>query len=504
MKKLSRNLASTFAALAISLSAALSMAACSGDDDPAPVAVTSVTLNKSALTLPQGGTETLVHAVQPPDAANKAVTWSSSDTGIATVSEGGLVTAVAIGGAVITVTAADGGHKAACDVSVESIVKQAHTTLSAGDHSLAIKGDGSLWAWGWNMKGQLGGGDRENRTVPTRVGTDTDWVSVAAAVNHSVALKSDGSLWTCGNNLAFSNLGIGPYPTAPDCATSFVRVGADNDWAVIQPGCNWTAALKTDGSLWVWGGDEETGAMGLGQGVSIAHVPTRVGADNDWTSVRCGQSEIWAFKTDGSLWTCGRNDYGQLGLGDTENRYGLTRVPGDDWAAVCGTAFHTMAVKTDGSLWGWGLNYCGQLGNGLNELAHYTSPIRVLNDDNDWPILPLSGGSVYFSSAAIKSGGSLWTWGGNQLGELGLGDDVRTGSGGSYDAPEHRRIPTRVGTDTDWAAVSCGYIFMMALKSDGSLWTTGNNTYGNLGDDSNVVSRNTLAQIGTGFRVPAK
>ncbi len=332
------------------------------------------------------------------------------------------------------------------------------------DYTLALKKDGSLWAWGSNYHGVLGfgnGGILSEKDSPTRVGLANNWAAVACGFDYSLALRSDGSLWAWGDN-KYGQLGLG------NTVNSYVpaRVGTDNDWAAFACGFDYTLALKKDGSLWAWG-ENKYGQLGLGNTVNC-YVPTRVGTDNDWETVAGGGGDYTlALKKDGSLWAWGRNKYGQLGLGDTA--YGgpsPTRVGSENgWAAVACNNDHSLALKRDGSLWAWGLNDAGQLGLGDDTDRH--SPTQV-GMANDWAAVACG----VEHTLALKKDGSLWAWGDNGFGALGLGD-----SGSASD----RDTPTRIGVANDWAAVAGGDFFSLALKKDGSLWAWGENIFGSLG-----------------------
>jgi alpha-tubulin suppressor-like RCC1 family protein len=168
---------------------------------------------------------------------------------------------------------------------------------AAGDRfCAALKKDGSLWAWGYNGSGQLGDGTNERRTEPVRVGSDNDWAAMSAGASHVLALKSDGSLWVWG---ASRYGGLGVVGTSRGCLSP-TRLGSDSDWVAVSAGGDHSLALKKDGSLWTWGGsiaevDPQFDAPAL-------ETPTRVASDSPWVMVAAGLETSYAFRIDGSLW----------------------------------------------------------------------------------------------------------------------------------------------------------------------------------------------------------
>jgi hypothetical protein len=237
------------------------------------------------------------------------------------------------------------------------------------NHSLAIKKDGSLWAWGRNDYGQLGDGTNTDRPAPVRIGSATDWLSVSTGADHTLALKKDGSLWAWGRNNG-GQLGDG---TNTD-RSSPIRIGSATDWLVVSAGDSFSLALEKDGSLWAWGWNN-FGQLGDGTRANRSNL-TRIGSANDWLTVRAGGGQSLAIKKDGSLWAWGRNDYGQLGDGTNTDRPSPARVgSATDWLAVSAGGYHSLVLEKDGSLWAWGGNTGGQLGDGTN--TDRFSPVRV-------------------------------------------------------------------------------------------------------------------------------
>jgi len=333
-----------------------------------------------------------------------------------------------------------------------------------GAHSLAIKTDGSLWAWGDNQYGQLGDGTTTNRLTPVQVLTGV--AAVAVGDLHSLALKTDGSLWAWGVN---GDGELGDGTTTQRLTPVQVLTGV----AAVAAGGYHSLALKTDGSLWAWGSNSG-GELGDGtttQRLTPVQVLTGVAA------VAAGGYHSLALKTDDSLWSWGGNWAGELGDGTTTNRLTPVQVL-TGVAAVVGGNAHTLAIKTDGSLWAWGWNWYGELGDGTT--TQRLTPVQVLTG-----VAAVAGGGSH--TLAIKTDGSLWAWGWNGYGEL--GDGSRT----------QRLTPVQVLTGV--AAVAAGgCCHTLALKNDGGLWAWGWNGFGQLGDGTTANRPSPVSVIG--FETP--
>ncbi|HMK93534.1 MAG TPA: chromosome condensation regulator RCC1, partial [Thermoleophilia bacterium] len=176
------------------------------------------------------------------------------------------------------------------------------TATTGSGYVLALKTGGSLWGWGANQLGQLGIGAADQLSHPvTRVGGDSDWTAIAAGGSFNLALKTDGSLWAWGDNHA-GQLGLG------DTVSRYVptQVGTGTDWKAVATGNTSGYALKQDGSLWAWGGNA-SGQLGLGDRTQRL-VPTRVGSATSWTRVAGGGPDAFAIRGDHSLWGWGKNN----------------------------------------------------------------------------------------------------------------------------------------------------------------------------------------------------
>jgi alpha-tubulin suppressor-like RCC1 family protein len=198
--------------------------------------------------------------------------------------------------------------------------------------AVALKTDGTIWAWGVNIVGELGQGDTIARSSPVQIGSDTDWAYITGGGQRSVfALKTDGTLWAWGFNM-FGELGIGDL----DPRSSPVQVGSDTDWSYVSSGYRITYALKTDGTFWSWGYGP---GGGLGHNDEISHSsPVQVGSDTNWKRVEAGNYIGVAIRTDGTLWNWGSNSNRTLAFGDSISRSSPTQVGSyTDWKE-CGTS----------------------------------------------------------------------------------------------------------------------------------------------------------------------
>jgi len=347
---------------------------------------------------------------------------------------------------------------------------------------------GTLWTWGANGSGQLGINNTLNRTTPvTTFAGGTNWKSVACGFNHTAAIKTDGTLWTWGTNSS-GQLGINNTLNRTTPVTTFI--GGTN-WKSVACGYFHTAAIKTDGTLWTWGSNN-FGQLGINNTIDRnTPVTTFLGGTN-WKSVASGYTHTAAIKTDGTLWTWGRNNNGQLGDNTTVNRSTpvTTFAGGTNWKSVscAGNALgggHTAAIKTDGTLWGWGRNFEGQLG--IISTSSRTTPVTTFAGGTNWKQVSCGG----YHTSAIKTDGTLWTWGTNSSGQLGINDTTQ------------RNTPvTTFAGGTNWKQVAGGFQYAAAIKTDGTLWTWGANGSGQLGinDTLNRTTPVTIFLGGTDWK----
>ena len=254
-------------------------------------------------------------------------------------------------------------------------------------------------------------------------------------------------------------------------------------WASVDLGFRGVSAVSKTGTLWGWG-INQLGQLGLGNTTYSFNTPQQVGALTTWGKKRDDLSAGVYFKiflkTDGTAWGAGYNDKGQLGDGTVANKSSPVQIGSlTDWLSIASGYYHSLSIKTNNTLWAWGGGASGVLGQGNS--TNYSSPVQVGTLTN-WEKVACGIKNSY----AIKTDGTLWAWGDNAYGQVGQND-----SGGGT----NRSSPVQIGALTTWASVHGAGSFMLAIKTDGTLYGCGYNNLGQLGDGT-TVSRSSLVQIG--------
>ena len=257
-----------------------------------------------------------------------------------------------------------------------------------------------LWGAGRNSYGELGNNSPSNITsspIQTVAG-GISWLQVSSScgdddtgsVSHTAAIKTDGTLWIWGAN---DNGQIGKNVLTPVAYSSPIQtVASGTNWKQVACGYNHTAAIKTNGELWSWGANGYY-QLGINYATTSTPVQTSVAGTN-WRQVACGSSFSAAVKTDGTLWTWGYGVYGQLGNNSTTTSSTpvQTALTGTNWKQVACGDYHAAAIKTDGTLWSWGGNSSGQLGNNTYSPSVVAStPVQTIAGGTNWKSVSCGG-----------------------------------------------------------------------------------------------------------------
>ena len=271
-------------------------------------------------------------------------------------------------------------------------------SIAAGDsHCVAIKSDGSLWAWGENIKYQLGDGTKTTRSTPMPSVHGNDWKQAAASSASSFALKNDGTLWAWGSNWA-GQLGIGAVKESPQA----VQVGLANNWVKIWAGGSQTVGLQSDGSLWFWG--TLTGDLDSNKFL----VPTLISPDTNWVDVSFGYFTEFAIQSDGTLWSWGREAKFYTQTGDASlNAIPMQVGTDNDWQSCASSSggFYHVLTKKDGSLWALDASEHRR----VKPDSEY-KPVRLRKIDLHKDIVAFAAGGDNMGVVLTRDG-EVWTWG---------------------------------------------------------------------------------------------
>jgi len=353
------------------------------------------------------------------------------------------------------------------DLGIKLITKDYLLSVYSSIAGNLLDATPELWTWGSNGSGRLGTNDTSRRTTPvTTLAGGLNWKQVSAGGIQTAAIKTDGSLWIWGNN-DYGQLGINDTFSR---TTPVTTISGGVNWRHVVCGYYHLTAIKTDGTLWTWGRND-FGQLGVNDSLNRTTPVTTFIGGTTWKQVSAGSYHISAIKTDGTLWTWGRNTSAHLGINDTINRSTpvTTFAGGTDWKQVSCGGFYNAAIKSDGTLWSWGSNSSGQLG--VNDALRRSTPSTTFVGGTDWTVVSCG----YSHTLSIKSNGTLWTWGYNLDGQLGINNAI------SQSTP----VTTFAG-GTNWKQVSGGDYHTAAIKTDGTLWVCGSNTNVQIGDNTSV------------------
>jgi alpha-tubulin suppressor-like RCC1 family protein len=357
-----------------------------------------------------------------------------------------------------------------------SYLNSVKAIMGGEEHNLALKADGTLWAWGWNAFGQLGDGTTNTAWTPVQTGLNsvpplTNVIKLGGRPYFTLAVKSDGTVWAWGMN-QFGQMGngtvnpfSGPQATVPGLVSNSWPGGAINSPRQVTCGYQFGAALTTNGTVWTWG----SGTHGeLGNGTTgSSYMPTPVTGLTNITAISAGWFHILALRGDGTVWDWGNNTSGELGDGTTGNRSNAVQVLNvSNIVSVSGGDSHSSALAADGLVWKWGRNDVGELGNNLADTNAHPLAAKILTDKFNAGfsnIVMLSARDYH--NIAVKADGSVWMWGANDQGQCGDGnttDDWRpvpvVGLGARVGLPLNMAAGTQPGyANLSWSSVTGEY-----------------------------------------------
>ncbi len=447
-----------------------------------PASITGVTLTAAKSALKTGESTQLSATVTSSGNVNQFnpnSTWKIENDGIGTLSSGnGSLQNTGFGttntysapntsvGRIVRITASsvqDPTQKKTIFISINP--NQA--SISGGQHhTLALKSDNTVLAWGQGAFGQLGTSNLNNSPTPVAVSgaKNTNIVAVSAGGFYSLALKTDGSLISWGDN-THGQLGNNLQGSINSTSVP-VDVGVTFKFTSIATGTNHSLALRDDGNVYSWGDNRD---KQLGNTAPNNTTPTLVPGTSNTVAIAAGEKHSLALKSDGTILAWGSDDFGQLGDNAAGGVSSTTPVPVQDAtnivAIAAGRSF-SLALKSDGTLLAWGANFSGELGDGSS--TDRTTPVAV-GGSNSNNIVAIAAGLNH--SVALKKDGTVLTWGSDEKGQLGDGTPLADKS-----------TPTVVGGATNIVAIAAGGLHSLALKSDGKMFSWGDDTEGQLGN----------------------
>ncbi|WP_416292522.1 OmpL47-type beta-barrel domain-containing protein [Paenibacillus illinoisensis] len=327
------------------------------------------------------------------------------------------------------------------------------------DHTFTWNQEGQVWGWGLNSNYQLGEATTANRTSATRISTLDGFSMISTGLKQNIGLRPDGTVWTWGAN-DYTNQRL-----------PLTRVPGLENVVSISAGLQHYMALREDGTVWTWG-DNGLGQLGVGNKTPYNTLePVQVSGLTDIVSINGSYYNSMALKEDGTVWIWGD---GSRAIGyktsSSTIHYSPIQIAGlSNIVQIDMSYLHGLALRNDGTVWSWGMNESGQLG--LGDLVDHPTPSQIPNLNN---VIKIAAG--YSHSMALTNTGEVWAWGNNYYGEVGDGTSI-----------QKRAVPVKAAHLKGATDIEAGEMYSFALKKNGSLWSWGSNTNGLLGNGTTTA-----------------
>ena len=370
------------------------------------------------------------------------------------------------------------------NASTPGLLETKATVVAGNDFTIALKNDGTVWAWGDNESGQLGDGTKTERHTPVQVMSDasnpmTNVKSISVGTSNALALKNDGTVWAWGGvSLGNGTTGGSNYPVQV-VLNSYTPLRD-----IVSIACGITnLALKNDGTVWAWGANS-SGQVGDGTSGGSKLYPIQVMSNAsspmiNVKSISVGGNNTLFLKNDGTVWACGSNS-GNLGNGTTNSSSYPVQIKINysqyltEIISISAGFSTTYALKNDGTVWACGSNYSGEIGDGTTIDRLYAVQVKIDSST------PLKNVVAISNGIAVKDDSTVWAWGSNFWGQVADGTIQQTSPYGKTYAVQSR---TSISTALfDVVSISAGSRHTAVLKNDGTVWVWGNNTSGQIGN----------------------
>ena len=345
-------------------------------------------------------------------------------------------------------------------------------------HTIAIDRYGRVWGWGTNVSGQVG-----DKTVPSKytpvsiVGTKKTFCQIFSLYEGTGGFDNRGLVWEWGYN----NYGQLGDNTNTKRYTPVSIVGIKKTFCAILSGHLHVSAIDKNGQVWGWGYNGY-GQLGDNTIVSKRTPVSILGAKKTFCRISGGQNYTSGIDKNGLVWGWGNNVRGQLGNNATVSKLTPVSILGANktFCQITSENFHTAGVNQNGQVWGWGYNSFGQLGD--NTTIQRFTPISVLGANKTFCRIA----SGFGHTIAIDKNGQVWGWGYNSFGQLGNNDTAS------------RRTPVSIlGTKKTFCRIASWLRATLAIDKNGMVWGWGENSYGNLGNNTLNSPRTPVSILGS-------